>query len=222
MKHAERLRKTAMLSVAAIAAALALWRFSELREAFLFAVSWLETAVRGSGAAGAAAFVVLAALSALLSPFSSAPVVPVAVAIWGSLPAFTMLLLGWMLGGIAAYAAGRYAAHPVLKAAAPWKRIEKWKSEIPEKPAFMLALIARLALPSEVGYAYGALRYGFLNYLIVTFAAELPVALVLVYASDALLQGRLAALIISVGALVVFTAIAARAFTRRRRLWPRP
>ena len=62
------------------------------------------------------AFVLLSAISMLLGMVSSVPVAPLAVAIWGTTMTLLLLLLGWLFGGCASYAIGRYAGYPPVGA----------------------------------------------------------------------------------------------------------
>jgi uncharacterized membrane protein YdjX (TVP38/TMEM64 family) len=178
---------------------LLLVRWDTVTRAYLHGVRWLEPYVREAGVWGAVAFAVFAALSVLLGPFSSGPLVPSAVLAWGQLRTFSLLLLGWMLGNITAYAIGRYAASPLLRRLVPWQRIEEWMDRIPRKRMLWLAVLLRLTLPSEVGYAYGVLRFNFAGYVALTLLAELPTALLLVYGSSALLNEQTTRLFMILG-----------------------
>lgn len=184
-------RRPLVLCLLAAAAGVGLWGLGEAHALFLAASRALEEVVRAAGGWAMGAFVLLAGLSALVAPFSSAAVVPAAVLAWGKLTVFLLLLAGWMLGGVGAYALGRYAAYPAVRRLLPWREIEAWRAHVPHGAGLLLAALVRLALPSEVGYAYGVLRYNFGKYLLVTALAELPVAALLVQASDALLARHL-------------------------------
>lgn len=132
-------------------------------------------------------FILLAALSAMVSPFSSVPVVPFAVAFWGVNETILLLLVGWLIGGTCAYVVGKYAAHPLIAQFMKEDRLTKYEHSISERMTFSRALLIRLALPAEVGYAFGLIRYDFVKYIIVTLAAELPFAFLSVHAAEAFL-----------------------------------
>ena len=167
----------------------------------------LERVLSGAGAWGVVAFVALAFVSALLSPFSSLPVVPAAVLAWGRWGAFALLLAGWMLGDLVSWTLGRYAAHPLVRRILPWQKLERLKERVPKEKALLLAALLRIALPSEIGYAYGALRFPLLLYLAITFLAELPVAAIVIWGGEAVLEGRA----FMVAAIVVLAAVLAAA-----------
>jgi uncharacterized membrane protein YdjX (TVP38/TMEM64 family) len=202
---------------AAVLVALVLAQHRALMDGYVAATRWLELRIRGAGGWAVVGFVLFAALSALLAPFSSAPLTPTAVLAWGRPATLLLLLGGWMLGNIAAYALGRYGAHPLLRRVVAWQRIEGWTRQLPRRRTFVVALLVRMALPSEVGYAYGALRFAFGWYVVLTLLAELPVAALLAYGSEALLENETTQLLsfLLVGlALLVAAAIVRRALRR--------
>lgn len=130
-------------------------------------------------------FILLATLSAMFSPFSSIPVVPFAVALWGVNETITLLLLGWLIGGACAYIIGKYAAHPLIAQFMKEEKLTEYEHSISKRMTFSRALLIRLAFPAEVGYAFGLIKYNFVKYMIVTFVAELPFAFLFVHAAEA-------------------------------------
>lgn len=132
-------------------------------------------------------FIVLAALSAMLSPFSSVPLVPVAIVIWGNLLMATFLLTGWMIGGVLTYFIGYYAGYPLVSQLSSFEKIKYYREKISRKTEFLLVLLFRLAMPAEIpGYVLGIAGYNFGKYFLATFLAELPFVLIVGYASEAL------------------------------------
>ncbi len=72
---------------------------------------WLEQWPTLSGLA----FVLSAALAVLLPAASNLPLLPLAVAAWGWLPAAGLMLLGWTIGSVLAFGLGRRARPFVLR-----------------------------------------------------------------------------------------------------------
>jgi uncharacterized membrane protein YdjX (TVP38/TMEM64 family) len=130
-------------------------------------------------------FVALAALSALVSPFSSAPLIPIAVSLWGATSTTLLLLCGWLIGDIAAYYIGKYGGNPLLQKFLSVGKVRQYETYFAERMTFMKALIIRLALPAEVGYGFGIIKYNFSIYLIITAIAETVFAIVTVQAAGA-------------------------------------
>ncbi len=104
------------------------------------------------------------------------------------MPTLLLLLLGWLAGGCGAYVIGRYAGQLLVGKIVGQRRLEKWIAELKPRMTFPLLLLFRLAMPSETGYVFGLLSYHFGRYLLITFLAELPFALLTVYAGDAFLR----------------------------------
>lgn len=196
------------LKIALLAVALAaiFWYSAALQNAFFESTSFIERLIGENQFLGKTVFICLSALSAMLSPFSSVPIVPSAVAIWGAFPTFLLLLSGWVLGGVVAYSIGRYAVKAVINHPKLFGRIDEYRKSIPAKKEFFILMMFRIVLPAEIpSYALGIIKYSFWRYLVITFVAELPFALVTVYASDALinLQPLRFAVLVVVGAVLL-------------------
>lgn len=160
-----------------------------LEDALLDAVIYFGSYVADHPVLGALIFVALAAVSAFLSPFSSAPLVPIAVLIWGNAFTSALLFSGWMIGDVIAYVIGAYAGKPVMSYLIRQEKVDYYRARIPARAEFPLIVLFRYAVPSEVGgYVLGAIRAHFGKYFIATFLAELPFALMTVYAGDALVR----------------------------------
>lgn len=157
-----------------------------LQEKFNEAVDALEEVFAKRKIVGIIIFAGLAALSAMLSPFSSVPLVPVAVVIWGNAMTTALLVVGWTLGGIITYAIGKWAFYPLLTSFVLHEKIEYYRNKLTNHTDFWLVLIFRLALPSEIpGYLLGIIRYHFGKYILATFLSELLFVVITVYASEA-------------------------------------
>lgn len=178
-----------------------------LQDIFLQYASFLGAYFSQNAAAGSALFVAVSAVSVLLSPFSSVPLVPSAISAWGSLSAFLMLLAGWIIGGIFAYYVGSFSREKIFLRFFSLEKVEYYKARISPRSQFFLVLLFRLAIPSEVaGYTLGVIRYNFPKYLLATIIAELPFAFFVVYSSSVILVGGFslfAALIVS-GVIIFF------------------
>lgn len=51
----------------------------------------------------------------MLAFVSSIVLIPVAVHVWGPIACAGLLWIGWFLGGVAAYAVGRYFGRPIVE-----------------------------------------------------------------------------------------------------------
>lgn len=169
---------------------------------------WLESVARDSGFWGVVAFLALAILSVTLGPFTSAPLVPVAVLAWGRWWTFLLLFSGWMVGNVAAYAIGRWGGTRLLHRFITREQVDEWKRRLPQRRALVVLLIARITMPSEVGYAFGVLRIPLGLFLLLSIVAEVPTAAILVFGSEALIHGDTRTLATLVGAAIGLLALA--------------
>ncbi|MBI5913539.1 VTT domain-containing protein [Candidatus Azambacteria bacterium] len=158
----------------------------------------------------------LAGVSAMLSPFSSVPFVPVAIMLWGSAWTIVFLAAGWLGGHVITYALGYFAGYPVAKKFVAFEKIEQYSHKFSKKSEFLLVLLFRLAMPAEVpGYVLGTVRYGFAKYFLATFIAEFPFAIVTVYASEALIDRKPLILVGAVTSGIAFISVALYFFKKQ-------
>jgi uncharacterized membrane protein YdjX (TVP38/TMEM64 family) len=192
-------------------------------DAFQSALTWLLTragpVIEAHPFWGAALFILLSAVSAMLAFFSSAVLVPVAIHTWGEAVCVVLLWCGWMLGGLCAYGIARSWGRPVVRRLVSSELFGRYEERISQHSSFGLVLLFQLAVPSEIpGYVLGLARYGLRRYLRVLAVAELPYAVGTVYLGSSLLAQR-SFVLLALGVLgIFFSAWALHAL--RRRLGP--
>lgn len=206
----------AIFALIIIAAAILFLTPFWLADALLKTGSFFEAYIEENELLGVAIFMALAAFSAAFSFFSSVPLVPVAIMLWGSFFTFIMLFLGWLIGDISAYLIGRYAGYPLVKRLTAFEKVEHYKSQVSGKTEFWLVLLFRFAAPSEAaGYVLGILKLYFWKYLFATFLAELPFALATVYAGEAFIKQDLILFAVWVAVLLFLASAALYLFHKR-------
>lgn len=172
-----------------------------------------------SGTTGVLVFILFAAFSTVVSLFSSIPAVPFAVLAWGKTLTLIFLMAGWLIGSFISYVLGRYGLYLIFKRSAFLKKIEAYQQKLSEHSEFILVVLFRLALPSEItGLVLGGLRYNFFKYVLATLISEIPFAIVAVYASDALVFNDLKGLLLWIVLGGVGFFIVAKIFTKRIKL----
>ena len=140
--------------------------------------------------AGAAVFVGLTALSAMVAFFSTGLLAPVAIATWGPFTTFLLLWIGWLAGGAVSYAVGRYLGRGVAGVLVGAETLEHWERELRDRSHVTHLVLFQLAMPSEIlGYVLGIVRYSFLTYIGVLSLTEIPYALAIVYLGESFLAG---------------------------------
>lgn len=185
------IKKIFILFVLTIVLAFLFWSSLSLQDIFYEAVFSIQAYAVGNQIFVIAVFIVLAAVSAMLSPFSSVPFVPVMIILWGNIITTLFLLLGWLIGEILAYLVGYYAGYSFVSQLSSLEKIKYYKEKLSKKTEFLLVLLFRFAVPAEIpGYVLGVIRYNFGKYFLATFIAELPFAFIVSYASDALINNK--------------------------------
>jgi uncharacterized membrane protein YdjX (TVP38/TMEM64 family) len=166
---------------------------------------------------GAILFALLAAVSAMLALVSIAVVVPVAVYVWGTPLSMLLLWLGWIFGGVVAYAIARYLGRPVVRWLTTEAALDRVERSIRPETSFFIILLFQLGLPSEIpGYVLGLARYPFRKYLPALALGELPYTVATVYLGAGFVSAR-AGLVLAVGLSVATLSVGA--FYLLRRNW---
>ena len=162
------------------------WNSQVLQNTFYSGVEFFKVYAHKNNIIAGFIFVGLAALSALLAPLSSVPLVPGAILIWNDFLVLVLLWIGWNIGHAIAYYIGRYAGHNIVKRIADTEKIEHYKNRLSGKKGFSFILFFCLAMPAEVpGYVLGIMRYSAWKYIVAVSLSEVPFAIITVYASDA-------------------------------------
>ena len=166
-----------------------IWSSVQFQAFFAKIVPLFENLTREHAFLSIFVFIGLGALSTMLSSFSSTPLVPIAVIVWGSTPAALYLLAGWLIGDLLSYVIGYYAGNPILKKFVSLEKIDYYRKKIPPDAQFKLVFFFIMSMPSEVpNYTLGTLRYNFLKYFLTITLGELIFAFVTAYAGQALVQ----------------------------------
>ncbi len=163
-------------------------------------------------------FLVLAALSAMLTFFSSSALVPIGVYVWGPERTALLLFIGGALGGIGGYwisrTLGRRIVH-ALFAAAPIARYEEY---FQHHARWRTVMLFRFALQSELpSYVLGLVRYPFGRYLPMILLGELPYVLVMVYLGESFLERDVLVFGAVLAAAILLSLVAWRALQREMR-----
>lgn len=198
-------RAAILLVLCAILAGIA--ASSDLHEALMDVLAVTENIIGQYPLAGAAAFVVLAAISAMFTFVSIAVIVPAAVFAWGAAASIGLLWLGWILGGVATYGIGKFFGRPVIRWLTVGEALRRLESRIPDNAPFWLITLLQLALPSEIpGYVLGLVRYPFFRYVLALGLAELPYTFATVYLGASFVEGRVGLILIT-GVLIALLSL---------------
>lgn len=164
----------------------------------------------------AALVVTFAAVGAMIAFVSSWVVLPFAVYTWGFAQALALLWIGWLLGGIASYAIGRFLGRPAVSWLAAADVLERYERRVSHRSTFGLILLLQLGVPSEIpGYLLGLVRYPFAWYVLALGAAELVHGIPAVLLGAGLVERH--SWLVAAIALVMIAVTLAAAYGLRRR-----
>ncbi len=204
-----------VLLVAVLAAAAWVANSDHAHQQLLAAIDYTSRLMTEHPLRGAAMFVLLSAMSAMLMFFSSVLLVPLGIEAWGAPGCFLLLWSGWALGGVVTYSIGRGLGRPVVEKLLPARKIARYEARVPSGAPFGTALLVQLAFPSDVvGYFFGLLRYRFRTYLLALLCAEFPYAFGTVFLGTAFMDRQYPMLV--AGAAVVAAFLGWQWWMRRR------
>ncbi|MGH8078151.1 MAG: TVP38/TMEM64 family protein, partial [Lysobacter sp.] len=154
---------------------------------------------------GGLIFVLASALSAMLAFFSSAILVPAAVYSWGKPVTIALLWLGWLIGGMSAYAIGHSLGRPLVNSLGSKRAAAFYRQRLSSRVGFPVVFLLQLGLPSEIpGYLCGLLGVRFRIYVMALALAELPYAIGTVCVGEFILN-RKGGWLISLGVAAAIT-----------------
>ena len=166
---------------------------------------------------GAVVFVLLSGLSAMVVFFSTAILTPIAIEAYGRTMTVVLLWLGWILGGLTAYAIGRVFGRRVVSWFVDPRRLRDYEGRAQSAVSFRHVLLFQLAVPSEIpGYVFGLAGYRFRTFAPAMALGELPFAIGAVYLGASFLN-RNYVLLFAVGSAGVL--LSWLAFRRAAKMW---
>jgi uncharacterized membrane protein YdjX (TVP38/TMEM64 family) len=182
-------RRRLVLLVVLVVAATVVTATDPVHQAMLSIVASMEPIIREHAIAGAILFVLLSALSAIAFFFSTAVITPVAVEAFGPITTLFLLWLGWILGGLAAYAIGRRFGRRVAGWFVDPLHLRDYERRARRLASLGHVLLFQLAVPSEIpGYVLGLAGCRFRTFLAAMALGELPFAIAAVYLGESFLD----------------------------------
>ena len=169
----------------------------------------IEALIKHKSLFGVFLYIFVTTMAVVLAPVSTLPLVPVAAAIWGPIPASLMSIVGWMLGSWIAFEIARQYGHQVVCRIVRKENIQKWENFFPQSDLFWPVVIARIFLPVDLlSYVIGLLtpmKAG--PYLLATLIGVTPFAFIFSYGARLPLGLQLFFLIIFVFFYLLFRKI---------------
>lgn len=204
-RHIFQLIKVGVAALVTVTAILLISPASDKAIAALYsAIFWIEDSIHAEPLLGALSFVLLSALSAILTFASSIPLVPSAILVWGIPLTFFLLLGGWVIGAIFTYWIGTRFTRPVLLFFVSEEKLARYELLVSKEARFWMILLFCLAVPSEIpGFILGAMRYDFAKFISAVIIAEAVYALGSVLIAQNILDKE----ILSIGSMVMLLIV---------------
>jgi uncharacterized membrane protein YdjX (TVP38/TMEM64 family) len=182
-------RRRFLLLLLLVLVATAVAAIGPLHRAILSIIATVEPVVEQHAVAGAVAYVLLSAISAIVFFFSTAVITPVAIEAFGTFVAFLLLWLGWIIGGITAYGIGWRFGRPVVSWFVEPRRFRDYERRAERLISFRHVLFFQLTVPSEIpGYVLGLVGCRFRTFVVAMALGELPFAVGAIYLGESFLE----------------------------------
>jgi uncharacterized membrane protein YdjX (TVP38/TMEM64 family) len=168
----------------------------------------LYALVAGHAVVGMLIYIGLAALTTVVAPLSSAPLIPLAGSVWGPIATAIASIIGWLLGSVIAFMLARKYGKSIVERLAPNADLDAWQKRIPERNLFWTIVLLRMAVPVDaLSYALGLFTsVSPLKYTLATLIGITPFAFVWAYVGVLPLSTQLT--IGAVGLVVALVVVA--------------
>jgi uncharacterized membrane protein YdjX (TVP38/TMEM64 family) len=181
-------------------------------------VSWLEAWIRQHQWLGAGMYVLAAAASVVLLPFSSLPLLPLATRSYGVVPTALLSAAGWWAGCLIAFQIARFGRR-YLERLTSLEAVDRFEQKVPDDVGFGGIVLLRMILPVDlVSFALGLLkRLRFATYAVASLIGILPFAFVWSYAGGELGAGRFLTFAAAAVGMTAAVLVIRRLWQRRHR-----
>lgn len=165
----------------------------------------LTELISGNTAAAMLIYVVGATIATVIAPLSFFPVLPVAVAVWGSFVAAVLSLIAWSLGAAIAYLLARRFGRPLVRHFVGEEKMNNFSRFMPQKHLFTAVVFLRMVLPVDLlSYALGLMGVmRFWPYMLATVIGIMPFAFLFAYIADVSAKYQIIALLLGICLIVI-------------------
>lgn len=164
---------------------------------------WFRDQLYVSGPWAMLVYVVLTVAAVVVAPFSTVPLIPVAVSLWGIFWAVVLSVFAWTTGALIAFYLARRYGQAFLSRFVNVEKLDGWRNRLPKADVFVVVVLFRMVFPVDVlSYALGLFtKISYKTYVSATFLGVIPFAIVFAYASTLSIWMQLAAFVLG---LLVF------------------
>lgn len=172
----------------------------------------LENIRSFQGASGRSLYVFITAVAVVAAPISTLPLLPIAASLWGSFTAAILSIIGWSVGGAAAFLLARWGGQIFVEKFVSLKKLNQISSKVPKTNLFVSVIFLRLAVPVDIlSYSLGLFTsMKFWPYILATIIGVTPFAFIFSYSvklpiSLQLIGGFLAVIIFGFGYIKAYS-----------------
>jgi len=153
-----------------------------------------------SGFAGIMVYIGFGILATVFAPVTSVPLLPVAVHLWGWIPAAIFSVIGWWIGSVIAFILARIIGIKFVQKFVSIEKIKEYENLIPTTHIFWGIVVIRILLPVDtISYILGLFsRINIYIYSAATFVGIIPMAFVLAYLGSLPFEYQLIGLVVFV------------------------
>jgi uncharacterized membrane protein YdjX (TVP38/TMEM64 family) len=140
-------------------------------------------------------------------PLNAIPLIPFGAAIFGPTVSLPLSIIGWVSGATTSFLISRVYGRHAVEHLVPLRKVDAIIETFPEKNRFLMLLIFRLVLPSDMAsYALGLTKsLSFKQYFFATLISYSIYTILLSYLGSSIREGELkVAALFGIGAFAVF------------------
>ncbi len=216
-KNYHFLQRPLIYLIVIIIIAVIFWSSVEFQKIFTNSILFTAQYLERYYFLGIFVFLMLSVISAILSPFSSVPLIPIVITVWGNVLTMFILMLGWVLGSIVSYFLGSFTGYSLLKKIFSTKKVEQYKQLLFPRINFLTVILFRVAVPTEIaGYLLGTIKYNFLKYIFATTIVEALFAVIVVYSGEAFMNANKGRFIFFIFLIIFLTSISLYFFEKNK------
>lgn len=143
----------------------------------------LQELIMGYDFAGIILYILAIILAIVVAPFTSIPLIPLAVSLWGIFWTVIISVFGWTLGSMLAFWIARKYGSGIVRRFVSLEKIKENYKHIPENNLFWYLIFLRAVTPVDIlSYALGLFTdIGWKIYFFTTLLGVIPATVILAY-----------------------------------------
>ena len=146
----------------------------------------LDSLISFGGFLGMLAYVFITIIAVVIAPVSTLPLLPLAVALWGTVQGALLSILGWTIGGVIAYRLAQMYGRSFVGKVINMEKAQNISLVVTGKNPFWAVVFLRMVVPVDIlSYALGLfVTMSIPSYTLATLIGVTPFAFVFAYASS--------------------------------------